>query len=44
MKDLGYPITSGSGVAVAQDWYRTAFRNDALSIATSGGSTVEDVA
>jgi alanine-glyoxylate transaminase/serine-glyoxylate transaminase/serine-pyruvate transaminase len=44
MKDLGYPITSGSGVAAAQDWYRTAFRNDALSIATSGGSTVEDVA
>jgi alanine-glyoxylate transaminase/serine-glyoxylate transaminase/serine-pyruvate transaminase len=44
MKDLGYPITSGSGVAAAQDWYRTAFRSDALSLATSGGSTVEDVA
>ena len=26
MKDLGYPITLGSGVAAAQDYYRSAQR------------------
>lgn len=44
MKDLGYPIASGSGVAAAQEWYRSAFQSGAVPIESPESSAVEDVA
>ena len=44
MRDLGYPIVSGSGVAAAQEWYRSAFQSGAVSIESPESSAVEDVA
>ena len=44
MRDLGYPIASGSGVAAAQEWYRSAFQNGAVPIESPESSAVEDVA
>ncbi|MEC8308561.1 MAG: aminotransferase class V-fold PLP-dependent enzyme [Pseudomonadota bacterium] len=44
MRDLGYPIASGSGVAAAQEWYRSAFQNGAVPIDSPESSAVEDVA
>jgi len=44
MRDLGYPIVSGSGVAAAQEWYRSAFQSGAVPIESPESSAVEDVA
>ena len=44
MKDLGYPIVSGSGVSAAQDWYRSAFSADPQASAAIGEPVCEDVA
>ena len=44
MRDLGYPIASGSGVAAAQEWYRPAFQSGAVPIESPESSAVEDVA
>ena len=44
MRDLGYTIASGSGVAAAQEWYRSAFQNGAVPIESPESSAVEDVA
>lgn len=44
MRDLGCPIASGSGVAAAQEWYRSAFKNGAVPIESPESSAVEDVA
>ncbi|MGB1849538.1 MAG: pyridoxal-phosphate-dependent aminotransferase family protein [Litorivicinaceae bacterium] len=44
MRDLGYPIASGSGVAAAQEWYRSAFQHGAVPIESPESSAVEDVA
>ena len=44
MKDLGYPITCGAGVAAAQEWYRTAFNKHSESSTEITKSSVENVA
>ena len=43
MRDLDYPIVSGSGVAAAQEWYRSALNADAMRPAITA-ATCEDVA
>ena len=43
MRDLDYPIVSGSGVAAAQEWYRSALNADAMRSAITA-ATCEDVA
>jgi alanine-glyoxylate transaminase/serine-glyoxylate transaminase/serine-pyruvate transaminase len=44
MRDLGYPIVSGAGVAAAQEWYRTAFNKHSESSTEATKSSVENVA
>ncbi len=44
MLDLGYPISSGSGVAAAQEWYRSAFSDHSVDASASDESACEDVA
>jgi hypothetical protein len=44
MKDLGYPIVCGAGVAAAQEWYRTAFNTHSESSTEITKSSVENVA
>ena len=44
MRDLGYLIVSGSGVAAAQEWCRSAFQSGAVPIESPESSAVEDVA
>ena len=43
MRDLDYPIVSGSGVAAAQEWYRSALNADAMRPVITA-ATCEDVA
>jgi len=43
MRDLDYPIVGGSGVAAAQEWYRSALNADAMRPAITA-ATCEDVA
>lgn len=43
MRDLDYPIVSGSGVAAAQEWYRSALNVDAMRPVITA-ATCEDVA
>ena len=43
MRDLDYPIVSGSGVAAAQEWYRSALNADAIRPVITA-ATCEDVA
>jgi alanine-glyoxylate transaminase/serine-glyoxylate transaminase/serine-pyruvate transaminase len=44
MRDLGYPIVCGAGVAAAQEWYRTAFNTHSESSTEITKSSVENVA
>ena len=44
MLDLGYPISSGTGVAAAQEWYRSAFSDHSVDASVSDDSACEDVA
>jgi alanine-glyoxylate transaminase/serine-glyoxylate transaminase/serine-pyruvate transaminase len=44
MKDLGYPIVCGAGIAAAQEWYRTAFNTHSESSTEITKSSVENVA
>ena len=44
MKDLGYPVESGSGVAAAQDWYRSSFSLNSQASAAIEEPACEDVA
>jgi alanine-glyoxylate transaminase/serine-glyoxylate transaminase/serine-pyruvate transaminase len=43
MRDLDYPIVSGSGVAAAEEWYRSALNMDAVRPVITA-ATCEDVA
>ncbi|MDA9006864.1 aminotransferase class V-fold PLP-dependent enzyme [Litoricola sp.] len=43
MRDLDYPIVSGSGVAAAQEWYRSALNVDAMRPVITAANC-EDVA
>ena len=43
MRDLNYPIVMGSGVAAAQEWYRSTPNADAMQLSMSG-ATCEDAA